>query len=152
MVAFERDAEHAMLHLLGEVGGGDGEIEQEDGRVPGGFVVQAEADATAAVAEEGAGDGGGRGRASTVGGAGVDEVVRGVGGWKDAAGDHVLDEAAEGATEAHVPRAVDGDRRIDDVETTLAPQVHHRPHLQIATARKRALVRCGERCLRWPPL
>lgn len=72
-VAFKGYAEEAVLHLPGEIGGGDGEFQEQERRASG-VVLDAEADSAFAVAEESAGDGG---DAAAVDGVGV--VGEGVG-------------------------------------------------------------------------
>lgn len=124
--ALERDAEEPVAHLAGEVGGRDGELDEEEGRGAG-VVLEAEADAAAAVAEEGAGDNGG---AVGGGGLGGDAEGVGIGGGGGleaaAAGDDALDEGAEGAAEADLAAAVDGGGGVDHVEgARLAAQVDH---------------------------
>lgn len=120
-VGLEGDAEEAVLHLSGEVGGGDGELEEEEGGGLG-VLLDAEADSAPPLAEEGAGDGGGCGGAAVDGvGVGGEGVVGGGGGEGAASGDHALHESAEGAAESDFSAAVDGGGSVDDVEGAALP-------------------------------
>ncbi|KAK3446663.1 hypothetical protein EUGRSUZ_A02335 [Eucalyptus grandis] len=109
LLALEGDADKARGHLLDKGGGGDGELEEEDGFGLG-AVLDRKGYGAAAVAKEGAGDfaakggrgggggGGGEGEEAAGGGGGRDEGLEPEGG----------EEAEEGAEEGADPNGADG--------------------------------------------